>query len=82
MLWDTKPTHFRNSGVPEGYCGLCEVCERPGHSRHFPGASPATGTWCDKHYNRLRFLHPNGAIGCFLYLALIIGVIFAVFQIN
>ena len=38
---------MKKDGIPEGYCGLCEMCNKPGHTQHFPGAVPYTGTWCD-----------------------------------
>ena len=38
--------------IPKGYCGLCEVCEKPGHLRAHPRL-PTTGEWCDKHWNEL-----------------------------
>lgn len=49
--------------VPEGHCGRCEVCGGPGHNRFFPGVLPFRGTWCDSHYERLRHVHPCGAVG-------------------
>ncbi len=68
-LWKTDPKLLRDQGVPPGYCGLCRVCGKPGHTRHFPGAVPLTDAWCDKHYRRVRNLHPLGAVGFFLWLA-------------
>lgn len=50
-------------------CGACQVCGRPGHVRHFPGAAPYTGSWCDRHYRRTALLHPNGVWGRWLWLA-------------
>lgn len=38
---------MEKEGVPEGFCGFCEICHKPGHVQHFPGAVPYTGTWCD-----------------------------------
>lgn len=55
-------------GIPRGYCGFCDVCGKPGHTRHFPGAVPATGTWCDFHYWRLALTHPAGSWGCLVWL--------------
>jgi hypothetical protein len=42
--------HRRNRGIPAGYCGRCQVCAVPGHTCHFPGPLPYTGSWCDAHY--------------------------------
>lgn len=38
--------------IPEGYCGICEVCGAPGHTRAHPRA-PVTSAWCDEHYAAL-----------------------------
>jgi hypothetical protein len=37
-IWEKNPAHFESEGIPRGYCGLCEKCGRPGHTRQFPGA--------------------------------------------
>lgn len=68
-LWEKSPETLEEQGVPPGYCGLCQVCGAPGHTRHFPGAVPYTGAWCDKHYRRTLLLDPRGAIGCYVWLA-------------
>lgn len=56
-------------GPGDRYCATCEVCGRPGHLRHFPGAVTVTGSWCARHYWRLKLLHPSGAIGCWVWFA-------------
>ena len=66
-IWDTNPAHFESQGVPRGFCGFCETCNKPGHTRHFPGSVPYTGCWCDFHYRRLSIIHPLGSYGAFLY---------------
>jgi hypothetical protein len=38
----------KEQNIPEGYCGLCERCGKPGHTQHFPGPIPYTGSWCDR----------------------------------
>ncbi len=43
--------------------GPCDTCGERGELRHFPGASPTSGTWCDRHYRRLMWLHPIGNYG-------------------
>ena len=40
--------YLEKEGVPEGYCGICDVCGEPGHMQHFPGPVPYTGAWCDE----------------------------------
>lgn len=36
------------------FCGTCERCGAPGHTRHAP-SQPYTGAWCDRCYGRLRW---------------------------
>ena len=38
--------------IPEGFCGICEVCGKPGHTNAHPQL-PTTGSWCDKHWDEL-----------------------------
>ena len=68
-LWDRNPDHFESRGVPRGYCGFCQTCSKPGHTRHFPGVVPCTGCWCDFHYRLLSLVHPLGNPGILLYFA-------------
>ena len=37
----------QEQGIPDGFCGICERCGKPGHTQHFPGPVPYTGAWCD-----------------------------------
>ncbi|MFC1855483.1 hypothetical protein ACFL2A_02945 [Thermodesulfobacteriota bacterium] len=41
---------LKKEGIPQGYCGICERCSKPGHTRHYPGPVPYTGSWCDRCY--------------------------------
>ena len=68
-LWKTSPDTLRSQGIPPGYCGLCQTCGKPGHTRHFPGSAPYTGSWCDRHFRLTAWLHPLGEYGARLYLA-------------
>jgi hypothetical protein len=77
-LWEKSPKTLEDQGVPRGYCGMCMVCGKPGHTRHFPGAVPFTGAWCDKHYRRILLFDPRGAIGCFVWLGFISLLILSV----
>lgn len=38
--------------VPEGFCGICDVCGKPGHTSAHP-TLPTTGSWCDAHWAEL-----------------------------
>lgn len=78
-LWDTKPEVLRQQGLPEGHCGKCRSCGAPGHTRHFPGAVPFTGAWCDRHYRRTAILHPLGRPGVLVWLAALVAVLVALF---
>jgi hypothetical protein len=60
-------------GPDDDFCAHCDVCGRPGHLQHFPGAAPVTGAWCTYHYWRLALLHPNGNYGRFLWLAALVA---------
>jgi hypothetical protein len=57
------------SGLPPTHDSRCEVCGRSGQVRHFPGASPTSGTWCEAHYRRLLWLSPLGHYGRWVWLA-------------
>jgi O-acetyl-ADP-ribose deacetylase len=77
-LWEKSPDTLRQQGVPPGYCGLCEKCGMPGHTRHFPGPIPYTGSWCDYHYRMLLILDPRTGTGCLPWIVLtgiVIGLI-------
>ncbi|WP_353570341.1 hypothetical protein [Candidatus Albibeggiatoa sp. nov. BB20] len=38
--------------IPEGYCGVCDICGGWGHTRAHPRL-PVTGAWCDEHWRSL-----------------------------
>jgi hypothetical protein len=76
-LWDKDPAFLNNNNIPTGYCGLCDKCGKPGHTRHFPGAVPYTGTWCEKHYRQTMIIHPLGRIGIILYFFIIFSGVIA-----
>lgn len=40
-------------GPDDQFCGTCEVCGKPGHTRH-DAAAPHTGAWCDDCWARRR----------------------------
>jgi len=44
------PDYYKKQGIPDGYCGFCSICKKPGHTCHVPAGLPYTGTWCDEHY--------------------------------
>lgn len=38
--------------LPEGYCGICEICGKLGHTRAHSRLA-TTSAWCDKHWDDL-----------------------------
>jgi hypothetical protein len=45
----------RQHNIPEGYCGICQQCGAPGHTRHHPAPVAYTGTWCNRCYRKLQW---------------------------
>ncbi len=64
-------THEAASPVP------CERCGQPGTLRHFPGPSPTSGVWCDRHYRQLLWLHPSGHYGRILWRVVLVAAVAA-----
>jgi hypothetical protein len=67
-LWDTNPAMYEERGYPLGFCGKCERCGAPGHTRHFPGPVPYTGAWCDRCYRIVAWTSPFRAGKGWAYL--------------
>jgi len=63
------PDAFKD--VPEGFCGICDVCGKPGHMRAHPHA-PATGAWCDEHFSELAASRPVTLPQIFLILVVVL----------
>ncbi len=72
-LWQTSPDFLRGQGIPEGFCGICQVCGRPGHTRHFPGPVPYTGSWCDSCHRSLAKAWPFRSLA-FWFMVLVFGI--------
>lgn len=49
-LRQKDPNYYSNKGIPDGFCALCDICKKPGHTTHVPAGLPYTGGWCDEHY--------------------------------
>jgi hypothetical protein len=62
-------------GIPIGYCGLCDICGKPGHMRAHPRL-PTTGRWCDEHWNELMTYRiiTFGDIAQYVFYTVIIGI--------
>lgn len=66
--------------IPEGYCGICEICGDFGHMNAHPHL-PTTGSWCDKHWEevcRKPSLHPFQLV---FYLIVTISIVFGIYQV-
>lgn len=64
-------------GYPDGFCGTCERCGKPGHTQHFPGPVPYTGAWCDRCVKIVAFTWPfkNPVIlGIFAIVAIVLAI--------
>jgi hypothetical protein len=55
QLWQSDPEGMRAQKYAEGYCGVCERCGKPGHTRHHPANFPVTSAWCDRCYKIVYF---------------------------
>lgn len=76
--WDKNPAAYEREGYTLGYCGICERCGVPGHTRHFPGPVPYTGSWCDRCYRVLKWTWPFRSVmgWVFILAVLAIGSVF------
>lgn len=77
-VWDKNPALYEKLGYPLGFCGICERCGVPGHTRHFPGPIAYTGSWCDRCYRILAWTWPfrtvPGWIALFSLALVVLGV--------
>jgi len=72
----------KKNKIPDGYCGLCDICGKPGHTQHFPGSVPYTGTWCDRCLQIVARNHKiKSAIFLLIILSIIIGLIWVIIKI-
>jgi hypothetical protein len=69
--WETKSRLFKSLGYPYGYCGRCETCGRPGHTRRSPGAWPSTGAWCEFHYRLSLWTDARSPLGGLVWLSIL-----------
>lgn len=73
---DSKERSAR--GVPDGYCGICSICGKPGHIQHFPGPIPYTGIWCDHCVKILYFKRKVKAVLTYGIIGAVLGYILLV----
>ena len=59
LLRGMSPEYRQTHGIPDGFCGKCDTCGKPGHMNHFPGPVPYTGAWCDRCYRIVAWLNPR-----------------------
>ncbi len=70
-----NPEGYRS--IPEGYCGICDVCGEPGHMRAHPHYA-TTGAWCDEHWNDIISGRTFGLHEMILYVLVAISLCAAV----
>ena len=75
-LWEKNPEFLEKQDISRGFCGICERCRQPGHTRHFPGAVPYTGAWCDQCYNVVGVRHYIIRLAWLLFL--VIGILWLI----
>jgi hypothetical protein len=73
-FWDQESASDKEHDYPLGYCGICERCGVPGHTRHFPGPVPYTGSWCDQCYRVLKWTWPFRSVTGWFYVLLVLGL--------
>jgi hypothetical protein len=80
-VWGKDPSLYEEKGLTPGFCGKCERCGAMGHMRHYPGAVPYTGSWCDRCYRIVGLTGwLNGPIGWIIVLAFLIWAVSKVFK--
>jgi hypothetical protein len=72
--WDIDPKLLADLGYPRGYCGFCQRCGQPGHTRCIQGPFSFTGSWCAFHYRLAAWLDPRAARGFVVWLLALVGV--------
>src|SRR3989304_9236972 len=77
-LWDKNPATYEKLKYPLGFCGICERCGVPGHTRHFPGPVPYTGAWCDRCYRIVAWTWPFRSVGGWAYILAIAMIVLAI----
>ena len=77
-LWDKDPAFCQAQGYAPGHCGVCDRCGVPGHTRHFPGPLPYTGSWCDRCYRIVKWTWPFQSVGGWLLVLVALGVFLVV----
>ena len=77
-VWDKDPAAYEAQGYPLGYCGFCDRCGVPGHTRHFPGPVPYTGSWCYRCYRIVKWTWPFRTLAGWLMLFVVLAITYAV----
>lgn len=67
VLWNEHSESLISRGIPRGFCSTCEFCGDFGHTRHYPGPVPYTGSWCDVCYKVEAHLSPYREPGTWAY---------------
>ena len=60
-----------DSQIPPGFCGICEICQRPGHTRAHPHL-PVTSAWCEQHWEEVLHHRPLPLIAILGFMGLVL----------
>jgi hypothetical protein len=74
IAWETEPKLFETLGYPRGFCGFCQRCGKPGHTRKVPGPFSFTGAWCDFHFRLVLWFDPRASIGFWVWIGVAVGL--------
>jgi len=80
-LWVKDPSFYPSRGIAPGYCGKCERCGAMGHTRHFPGPVPYTGSWCDRCYRIVGYTGYFTSPAAWIRMAILAAIAYAVFRL-
>lgn len=69
----------QKESIPVGYCGICEVCNQPGHTVAHP-SRPITSAWCDEHYQELLDGKIISGSTVLFYALLLIGFAYGLYR--
>lgn len=70
----------RKHNIPDGFCGICERCGQPGHTRHYPGPVPYTGAWCDRCYRIVAWTWPFRVPAVWIIVAVFAAILYPILK--
>jgi len=77
---DLDEKYRKDHNLSAGYCGICQICGKSGHTRAHP-KYPTTGCWCDEHWEDLVSGKSFGLHELLIYVSLFIFVMATIIAI-